>query len=412
MSDTRRHSYRIYPTEEQNMLLRETIGSARLIYNESLSFAKTLYENGQDYPKYKGFSKHITEMKALDEYAFLKRVDKWALQNAAKDLDTAFENFFSKRAGYPIFKSKHSHRQSYRSTNSGNSIRVEDKTIRLPKVGKIRFRGKMRPFERILNATVTLNPNNTWEISICIETNNIKRAHGDKTIGIDMGIHDFAVVTDGFSFEHYKDPKALRGAERLLIKRQKRLSRMKKGSSNRNKERIKLAKLHKHISAIRKDYLDKLSRKLVEESQTISIETLSPKNMVKNHHLAKHIADASWGMFFHMLEYKARDAGVNLQRVPKFYASSQECHVCGYINKVTKDLKVRHVICPICGAEYDRDENASLNILRAGSIASAQAAGHAVCACGGNVSPKLAMQVEAVLGEAGTPSIARESHEL
>ena len=158
--------------------------------------------------------------------------------------------------------------------------------------------------------------------------------------------------------------------------------------------------------------MDKLSRKLVEESQTISIETLSPKNMVKNHHLAKHIADASWGMFFHMLEYKARDAGVNLQRVPKFYASSQECHVCGYINKITKDLKVRHVICPVCGAEYDRDENASLNILRAGSIASAQAAGHAVCACGGNVSPKLAMQVEAVLGEAGTPSIARESHEL
>ena len=173
-------------------------------------------------------------MKALDEYAFLKRVDKWALQNAAKDLDTAFENFFSKRAGYPIFKSKHSHRQSYRSTNSGNSIRVEDKTIRLPKVGKIRFRGKMRPFERLLNATVTLNPNNTWEISICIETNNIKRAHGDKTIGIDMGIHDFAVVTDGFSFKHYKGPKALRGAEKLLIKRQKRLSRMKKGSSNRS----------------------------------------------------------------------------------------------------------------------------------------------------------------------------------
>ena len=409
----KRYNYRIYPKQEQKEFFLQTFGCSRFIFNTCLSYSKYCYENGGKTPSSFDLCKLASKAKRYEEFSFLKLVDKWALQNAARDVSLALERFFKKKANYPNFKSKNIHRQTYRTTNSNNSIRVENRHIRLPKVGFVRFRGKMRPFNRILGATVIHNCDDTWEISLCVETEEYKTEHGSGAIGIDLGLSEFAIIANGIDYKHIDNHKYLRKYEKKLAKAQRKLSKMKKHSRNWDKQRIKVAKIHALVKNTRKDFLHQLSRDLISENQTIKVETLRVKNLVKNHKLAKSINDASWGSFISMLEYKGKETGCEVIKVSPYFPSSQMCHNCGYINKATKDLRVRHVICPSCGAEYDRDKNAALNILRSESVTNEQAVGRTVFACGEDVRPVDAFQHQmANPAEAGTPSIARESHTL
>ena len=286
-----------------------------------------------------------------------------------QDLNKAFDNFFKslkkdKSVGYPKFKSKKNRYKSYRTSFTHNNITFEGNRIKLPKIGRVRIRGKQIPQGRILNATVSQTPSGKYFVSICctdVEKPDFIRT--DKYVGIDLGIKDFVITSDG---DKYSNPKYLKQSLNKLAKLQKELSRKTRGGSNWNKTRIKVARLHERVTNQRKDMLNKLSSELVMKYDVICIEDLQVSNMVKNHNLAQSISDASWSEFVRQLEYKSKWYGKELIKVDRFFPSSQTCNVCGYINKATKNLAVRTWICPNCNANHDRDINASINILHEG----------------------------------------------
>lgn len=357
------YKYRIYPDKEQENLISRTLGSCRFVFNHFLAVRRDQWKANHQSVTYIQTASMLTDLKRREETCWLKEVDSMALQESLRNLDTAYQNFFAKRAKYPRFKSKHCHSQSYRTRNQSNGIRFVDGKLKLPKIGLVKIK-QHRTFEgRIVNATVSRTASGKYFVSLCVEMDKEKlsRSNSGGKIGIDVGLKEFYSDSNGSTVAN---PRILKKLSKKLAREQRRLSRKMPRSRNREKARIRVARVHERITNIRKDFLHKLSTRLTRENQTIAVEHLNVKGMLRNHKLARSISDVSWSEFFRQLECKTKLHGGELLKIDTFYPSSQICSHCGYQNTETKNLGVREWICPKCGMHHDRDINAAKNILR------------------------------------------------
>ncbi|KDR96653.1 putative transposase [Peptoclostridium litorale DSM 5388] len=350
------YKYRLYPNREQQEFFAKCFGCARFIYNKMLS-------DRIDHYKETGKSLKNTPAQYKADFPWLKEVDSLALANAQVNLNKAYNNFFrDKTVGFPKFKSRKFNYFSYTTNNQKGTVHIENGYIKLPKLkSPVRVKQHRQFTGTIKSCTISKTPAGRYFVSVLVETEIKQLQPISSKVGIDVGLKEFAVLSDGSRFAN---PKHLRKSEKRLAKLQKDLSRKRKGSNNRNKARLKVAKLHEKISNQRSEFLHKLSTKIIRENQAIVIEDLKVKNMLKNHKLSKAISEVSWSMFRTMLEYKAEWYGRDIIIAPSNYASSQLCSSCGNKSSQTKDLSCRVYICPECGLEIDRDYNASLNLLK------------------------------------------------
>ena len=334
------------------------------MYNQTLAYRKNLYETKKESMSKIDCNNYVNQTLKQDN-AWLKEVDKFALTNAVYSMDNAYQRFFKLHAGYPKFRSKHNHRKSYTTCITGTNIKVlfdQDK-IQLPKLKRIKARLSRSFYGQIKNATVSQTPSGKYFVSILVETKHEKLSSTGGMIGIDLGIKDLLITSDG---EKYDNKRITKKYEDILAREQRRLSRKVKGSNNYSKQRIKVARVYEKIHNTRIDYLHKISHKLISENQVIVSEDLAVSNMVKNHNLAKAISDCGWSELMRQLTYKAEWNDRQYIKIGRFIPSSQMCHVCGYVNPETKNLSVREWTCSQCGTQHDRDINAAINILNEG----------------------------------------------
>lgn len=392
---------RIYPSSEQQAHLAQAFGCARWVWNQSLAvMSQTYKETGKGISAFT-MKKQIPVWKK--EYEWLSECYSQCLQQSVLNLSQAFINFFDGRAGYPSFKSRHG-RQSIQYPQK--VVILDSSAIKFPgKLGTVKAKIHRDCIGKLKTVTVSKMPDGRYYASLLLD-DGVEQpvlSSDGKAVGIDLGLIDFAVTSDGSKFAN---PKHLKKYERNLKRKQRKLSRKRDKTTNkRRKAKLALAKVHSKISRVREDSLHKLSRKIVNENQVIVVEDLAVKNMVKNHNLAKSISDAGWGMFQTMLKYKAERDGKIYLEIGRFFPSSHLCNVT--LLPIPKmDLSVRSFLCPHCNVHHDRDVNAAINIKNEGLRI--LALGTSATALGGNVRPKRfgrkSTTVEAVADELGSPS--------
>ena len=325
----RAYKFRIYPNNEQMILFARTFGCVRMVYNHWLNRRIRQYKKNKTNITYTVCAKEMAEMKKTEEYAFLREVDSISLQQSLRHLDTAFQNFFKRpKTGFPRFKSKKNHKNSYSTV------------------------------------TISQTPGGRYYASILFEyEDQIPEKEMHSFLGLDFSMHGLYRDSNGNEPAY---PGYYRNAEKRLAREQRRLSKMQKGSNNRRKQRIKVAKLHEKVSNQRKDFLHKQSRQITNAYDCVCIEDLDMKAMSRSLKLGKSVSDNGWGMFTAFLKYKLEEQGKKLVKVDRFFASSQMCSACGYKNAKTKDLALRQWDCPQCGIHHDRDVNAAINIRNEG----------------------------------------------
>lgn len=361
------YKFRIYPNKQQEELIQKTFGCVRFVYNHYLDKRKAAYESDKRTLNYGACSSDLTLLKK--ETKWLREPDKFALQNSLRNLDDAYQGFFRRvkngeKPGYPHFKSKKDRYKSYTTQFTNGNIAVLDKYVKLPKMGAVSCRISKAVQGRILSATVSQNPSGKYFVSVlCTDVEWQPLEPTGAIVGIDLGLKELCIKSEG---EPIPNHKFLAKSQKKLAKLQRRLSRKPKGSANREKARIKVARLHGKIANQRLDSIHKMTTDLVRDYDLIAMETLMPKNMAKNRRLSKAISDVAWGEIARQLEYKSKWYGKCVVKVGRFFPSSQTCNKCGYVNKATKDLAVREWDCPQCKSHNDRDHNAAKNILDEG----------------------------------------------
>lgn len=358
------YKYTLNPNENQKIFFEKSFGCTRFVYNWALSKRIEAYQTKKERLSFVDFCKMLTSLKKEEDKLWLSEVSNECLQQSIRNMDSAFTRFFREKKGFPKFKSKKDVRKSYKAIN-GVRIDFETNRIKLPKIGWVKFY-KNRTFEgKVGTVTVSKNATGKYFVSVLvddgIETPLKPNIEYNTSVGIDVGIKDFAVFSNGCV---YANPKYLEKAETRLKVLQRRFSKKKKGSNRREKARLKLAKAYEKVTNCRTNFIHQVTSRIVRENQTIIIEDLNVSGMMKNHNLAKHISSASWSEFFRQLQYKCEWYGRNLIKIGRFEPSSKMC-TCGYVNKELK-LSQRKWTCPNCGQHNDRDLLAATNIKRFG----------------------------------------------
>lgn len=351
--------YRIYPTKEQEILLAKHFGAKRFVWNYFLDQRKKAYLENNKTLNYYDNAGSLTKLKKEDDYTWIKEVNSQSVQASLRDLEVAYTRFFSKQGKFPRFKSKRD-RQSFRIPQS---TVYENGKLQIPKFKQPIKVKEDRPISgEILFSTISKSPSGKYYVSITCETEHTPHQKNKNSVGIDLGIKDLAVCSDGKIYPNIKNTKKY---SKQLSYEQKQLSKKQKGSNSRNRQRIKVAKVHERIGNSRINHIHQITTQIVRENQTICVEDLSVLNMMKNHKLAKSISDCSWSEFLRQLKYKSEWNERNLIVIDKFFPSSKTCNKCKFVNQ-DLTLEDREWICPSCGSKLDRDKNASDNILEQG----------------------------------------------
>ena len=361
------YKFRIYPNAEQRISFAKTFGCVRLVYNYCLDRKIKQYQADKSTVSYTQCANEIAKMKKTEDFHFLSEVDSISLQQSLRHLDTAFQNFFrSPKVGFPKFKSKKSNRRSYTTNCVNGNISLADGQLKLPKIGfvKIKQHRQIPEDYTLKSVTVSQTPSGKYYASILYEYEaETPQIIPESFIGLDFSMPELYVDSNGFEPRY---PRYYRQTENKLAREQRKLSHMQKGSNNRNKQRIKVAKLHEKVSNQRRDFLHKQSRQITNAYDCVCIEDLDMKTMSGALHFGKSVSDNGWGMFTTFLQYKLSEAGKQLIKVDKFFPSSQLCSACGCKNPETKNLSIRAWTCPTCGISHNRDVNAAINIKNEG----------------------------------------------
>lgn len=351
--------FRIYPNKEQEILLAKHFGACRFVFNHYLNKRKESYLEDKKSLNYYDNANDLTQFKKDENFNWLKEINSQSLQSSLRNLDTAYGKFFRKQSKFPRFKSKYD-RQSFKIPQF---VKLENNELIIPKFkGGIKINLHREINGEILFATISKSTTGKYYASLTCE---VQHKPFDKTsgeVGIDAGIKDLAILSDGTSYENIK---ILKKKLKKVKYNQRQLSKKQKGSSSRNKQKQKLAIIHEKITNIRKDYLHKVSTEIVKNHDIICVEDLAVKNIMKNHKLAQAMSDVGLGTFYSMLEYKCEWNDKQFVKIDRFFPSSKMCSNCGWINQ-DLTLKIREWICPSCGEKHDRDKNASKNILKQG----------------------------------------------